>query len=96
MPPPPPGGVPAAAVSPQGPTSLVSQPQQEQAQQQVGDEMRNVMMTIQKLHTGIEDLASQYPEFAQFAKQAMDALKDGMVAIVSSSQRGAEVPSPTV
>jgi hypothetical protein len=57
--------------------------------------MRAVMMTIQKLHTGIEDLASQYPEFAQFAKQAMDALKDGMVAIVSNVQRGTEVPSPT-
>lgn len=76
---------------------LVSAPPPSQAaQQQAQEQMRGVVQTIQTLHSTIEDLAGQFPEFADDGKTAMDAIKNGMVKIIANMQRGAEVTGPSL
>lgn len=56
--------------------------------------MQGVMKQVQELHEGVQALAQNYPSFAPFAKDILDALKDGMVQVVSDMQRGTEVQGP--
>jgi hypothetical protein len=93
------GGQSAPVDSPQGsPSSLVS-PSAEEPQQSDGNspeaKVDQFSKQVRTLHTTIDAMARQFPEFAKAAREAQDALMKGISAVVSkqrSPQQGGAAP----
>jgi outer membrane murein-binding lipoprotein Lpp len=95
------GGQSAPVSSPQGagsPSSLVSQSTdepQDQGDTSVDAKVDQFSQQVRKLHTTIDAMARQFPEFAQEARKAQDALMAGIAKVVSkqrSPQQGGAAP----
>lgn len=57
------------------------------------EQLRNAMMQFQELDQKVGELARQYPEFSESARAVKDAIKEGMLKVIGSPQRGAEAQS---
>jgi hypothetical protein len=71
----------------------------QQPQQSLPDaqaKVRNVLQQIQSLDEQAGAIAVQFPEFAPSARKVKDALKEGMLKVVSSMSRGTEAPMPPI
>lgn len=76
---PPDRGSPPSAQDMVGPSPSPMPKQQDQSKAFVG--------MVKNLHTQIDDLARSFPAFSKFAQQAQDALKSGMVEVMSKMQQ---------
>ena len=69
-------------------SALVGSPQPEES----GDasvQNRAFMQQVRTLHEDLENLARQFPAMSSFAREAQDALKNGMVKFLAQSTRPA-------
>lgn len=73
------GGAPPSAADMIGPTPSPMPPQQ--------DQNKAFVARVKELHTSLDDLARSFPAFAKYAQQAQDALKTGMVEVMSKMQQ---------
>ena len=91
------GAQPSPSDSPESsnPSSLISQPDKPE-QSNGPDELSDaIIRKIRDLHTTIDAIARQFPEFADAGREAQDALTKGMSKIVSkqrSPQQGGATP----
>jgi len=67
-------------------------PGSEAPREDAQEAQRAVMRRIREVSATVEALARQFPPFAEHARTVLDALKDGMVAIVSDLNRVEESP----
>jgi hypothetical protein len=93
------GGQSSPVDSPQGsPSSLVSptpEEPQDQGDTSVDAKVDQFSQQVRKLHTTIDAMARQFPEFAPAARKAQDALMEGIAKVVSkqrSPQQGGAAP----
>jgi hypothetical protein len=75
--------------TPQSPSSMLSQDDGPGSDQPTDTEgiQASFIKQVRDLHTTIDAMARQFPEFAKAARDAQDALTKGMSAVVSK-QRG--------
>ena len=57
------------------------------------EQMRAAMMQFQQLDEEINNLARQFPEFSEAARTIKDSIKDGLMKVIGSAQRGTEAQS---
>lgn len=94
------GGGPASVNSPLGTPSSLVPPDSSEAPQESGDTSAEAKVDAftkqaRDLHTKIDAMARQFPEFAKAAREAQDALMSGISAVVSkqrSPQQGGAAP----
>jgi hypothetical protein len=93
------GGQGPAVQSPQGsPSSLLSQDSEgspSESEKSPDDMVSGMIQSVRGIHTKIDALARQFPEFAPAAREAGDALMKGLSAVAAKQrtpQQGGAAP----